>query len=272
MSTGSSIDQAWYNRFYGEPADPRLVLAPEIVERYRRLRQPRIFHLERVHQLAGDLRGRRCLYIGCGVEASAVLFAMKGAELWALDLAVEALRRQKQMALANGTEGRSHFVASPCERLPFRSGSFDVVIGIGILHHLQDDLDAPCSELARVLKTNGRAVFEEPIARSRMLQRIRSWLPVPPPRDASPRCRPLMPDALDVFARHFHVDAEFFLFLGRLNRLLLGGQPLELAPPWKRWMAQSLHYIDTLLLRIPGLDRLAGVVVLDLRLPQEAGK
>jgi SAM-dependent methyltransferase len=265
MSTSPDIDQAWYNRFYGEEPDSELVVPPEIVRRYRVLRHPDLFHLERLHQLVGDVRGKKCLYIGCGLEGSTILLALKGAEIWALDVAVEALRRQRTMGRTNGTDTRSHYAACACEHLPFRNESFDLVIGIGIWHHLQDDLDTPCSEVARVLKKDGHAVFSEPIARSRLLQRVRECLPIPRLRDASPQCRPLLASGLSCFARHFRVKADFFGFLGRLDRLLLGGQPLEFAPRWKQWATYFFHYVDHLLFHIPRADRLAGVVVLNLR-------
>ena len=265
MKTTPSIDQTWYERFYGETPQTDLIVAPEIVQRYATLRHAGLFHLERVHERVGDVRGKRCLCLGCGTETSTVLFALKGAEMWALDLAVEALRRQRLMAQANGTDVRTHHVASSCDALPFPDDSFDVVIGIGILHHLQDDLDTPTSEVARVLKKDGHAVFEEPIARSRLLWRLRTWMPVPWPVDSSPQCRPLRASALDCLAKHFHVEADPFHFLGRLNRLLLPGRPFEFAPRWKKWMLYAVHYLDHLLLRLPGLASLGSVVVLDLR-------
>jgi hypothetical protein len=60
------------------------------------------------------------------------------------------------------------------------------------------------------------------------------------------------------------LEAHSFAFLARLDRLLFGEVPLEIASRWRRWTAFSLHYIDFLLLQIPGFDRLAGVVVLKL--------
>jgi len=262
MST-ELVDQAWYERFYGDSRDSDLAVPPAIIRRYEQARHRMLFPLETLHHCVGDVRDKTCLYLGCGAETSTVLFALKGAKVWALDLAVEALRRQKLMAVANGTDARTHAVVSSCDALPFRDESFDVVIGIGILHHLQHDLDTPCAEVARVLRRDGRAVFSEPITRSRVLQRVRGWLPISRPRDASPQCRPLAAAALDHFGRHFLVNVHAFGFLSRLSRFVLPGQPLEFAPGWKRGVVYLIHALDSVLLRLPGLARLGGVVILN---------
>jgi SAM-dependent methyltransferase len=259
-----SEDKVWYNRFYGEPSDRDVIVPRRIVERYRRPLHPELFHLERWHQLVGDVRGKKVLYIGCGVESSVILLALRGAQVCALDLAFEALREQRHMAGANGTRDRTRLVVASCTQLPFANDSFDLVVGIGILHHLQEDLDTPCAEVSRILKPQGFAVFEEPIMRSGILKRLRTYVPVPPPRDASPQCRPLEGEALNHFARYFEADTYSFGLFSRLERLILGGVPLEFAPWWRTGTVYGLHYLDYLLFQIRGFERFAGVVVLKL--------
>ena len=56
--------------------------------------------------------------------------------------------------------------------LPFEDGSFDLVLGHAVLHHLPD-LDAAFREFHRVLRPGGRIVFAgEP---SRVGDRLASW-------------------------------------------------------------------------------------------------
>jgi SAM-dependent methyltransferase len=264
-ATPVTDDKTWYNRFYGERRGGDLVVPREIVERYRRLPQPKLFDLERWHQLIGDVRGRKVLYLACGVETSGVLLALLGGKVWVVDLAFEAILQQRKMGIANGTSDRTHFVVGSCGRLPLCSQSFDLVIGIGIWHHLQEDLETPCSELARILKQDGFAVFEEPIIRSNLMARLRKRIPIPPPGSASPQCRPLAADALEHFTQQFHLEAHSFRFIARFDRLVLGDMLLEFASAaWRRWTVFALHFIDFLLLRIPGFDRFAGVVILKL--------
>ena len=55
--------------------------------------------------------------------------------------------------------GRGHCVVADCRSLPFRSGSQDVAIVQGGLHHLPDvraDLPLVIAEVQRVLKPGGR--------------------------------------------------------------------------------------------------------------------
>jgi SAM-dependent methyltransferase len=257
-------DQAWYNRFYTERSAADSKVSPAIVERYSKLLHSKLFELEKWHELVGNVEGKKVLYLACGIETSAVLLARRGAEVWTLDLAREALRFQKNLAVANGTLGRTHFVTGSCTRLPFRTASFDVLVGIGILHHLQEDLETPCLEAARILKENGVAVFQEPIARSSNLGRLRKLVPVPTPPDASPHwCRPLNRNALDSFARHFSVEAYYFRLFASLDRLF-EDTPFETAKPWQRWMTYAVRHIDYSLFRIPGFDHFARSVVFKL--------
>lgn len=58
---------------------------------------------------------------------------------------------------ANGRS--STFVAAPAERTGFPSGSFDVIVGRRILHHV--DLRPAAAELARILAPGRRAVLLE---------------------------------------------------------------------------------------------------------------
>ena len=58
------------------------------------------------------------------------------------------------------------------EELPFEDGSFDVVLGHAVLHHLPD-LDQTWREIRRVLRPGGMAVFAgEPSARGDRIARI----------------------------------------------------------------------------------------------------
>ena len=57
------------------------------------------------------------------------------------------------------------------EKLRFDSNSFDVVFGVGLLHHV--NIAGAAAEIFRVLKDGGQAVFMDPIAFSWILDKIR---------------------------------------------------------------------------------------------------
>lgn len=257
-------DRDWYKRFYSERINEDRRVSSAVIDRYSKLLHPHLFELEKWYELIGDIKRKRVLYLACGIDTSPVLLAKRGAEVWAFDLVFEALQFQRKLALANDTADRTHFVTGSCACLPFHTASFDIAAGVGIWHHLQEDLERPCLELARILKEGGFAVFQEPIARSSILVQLRRCIPVPTPPDASPRwCRPLNCNALDSFAKYCKVQAYYFRFVASLDRLF-GATPLEVASVWARWFSYALRYIDYLLLRIPGLNRFARSVVFKL--------
>src|SRR5687768_12079700 len=90
-------DRDWYNQFYGERSRPELVVRREIVDRYLRLSHPELFHLEKWFRLIGDVKHKKVLYIACGLDTSGILLALRGAEVWALDIAFDAVRQQQDM-------------------------------------------------------------------------------------------------------------------------------------------------------------------------------
>jgi ubiquinone/menaquinone biosynthesis C-methylase UbiE len=56
-----------------------------------------------------------------------VILALKGAEVWALDVSEAAIERQRLMARENGVENSITAVLGAGEALPLPSQSFDVV-------------------------------------------------------------------------------------------------------------------------------------------------
>lgn len=259
----SAVDRDWYNEFYSAQQKGSLVLNPEVVRRYNELLHPRLFSLERWFAILGDVSGKRILYLACGLDNSAILLAMKGAEMWVLDIASEAVCVQMQMAQANGVGERVHPVVARCEQIPFPDHWFDRVVGRGIWHHLQSDLETPSGEMMRVLAPGGFGVFSEPIAQSPLLSWLRKHVPVAVPASVSPRCYPLTPKSMSTLQRKFRVEAEFFRCFGRVTRLILRDTPLKISA-WKRFVVFALLYIDRVLLSLPNTQYLAGVVVLKL--------
>ena len=106
----------------------------------------------------GDVRGQRVLDLGCGHGMAAVVLARRGAHVTGLELSSGYLAEACERAAANDVAVT--WVQGAAERLPFADGSFDRIWGHAILHHL--DLAHAASEIERVLKPGGRAVFCEP--------------------------------------------------------------------------------------------------------------
>ena len=116
--------------------------------------------------LLGDLAGRRILDYGCGIGEEATYFAALGAEVWAIDASETAISLATNRARHNGMADRVHCSLSESTQLKFADNYFDLVHGLGVLHHVT--LDA-LAEVYRVLKPGGRAVFLEHMGGSQHL-------------------------------------------------------------------------------------------------------
>jgi SAM-dependent methyltransferase len=107
-----------------------------------------------------DIRpGMRVLDLGCGSGDLTLHLVNTGADVVALDLAPSMVEVARERVARFGEGGTARFVAAPAEDSGLPAGHFDLILGRYVLHHL--DLDAAASEIARLLRPGGRAVFVE---------------------------------------------------------------------------------------------------------------
>jgi SAM-dependent methyltransferase len=95
----------------------------------------------------------RILDVGCGTGANLELLGQYG-DAEGVDVSAEAL------AFCN-TRGLTKVRQGEAERLPYDDGSFDLVTGLDVVEHLDDDV-AGLSEMCRVLRPGGRALLFVP--------------------------------------------------------------------------------------------------------------
>jgi ubiquinone/menaquinone biosynthesis C-methylase UbiE len=94
------------------------------------------------------VKHERVLEIGCG-EGN-LLGVLPGIQKFGIDPSMHALQRAQKRSSAN-------FSIARCEQLPFPSGTFDVVIAVGVMEHFEK-IDAAISEIRRVLIPSGHYV------------------------------------------------------------------------------------------------------------------
>jgi SAM-dependent methyltransferase len=93
------------------------------------------------------------LDVGCGTGANLEMLSQFGAAE-GVDVSAEALSFCQERGLTNVKQGAA-------EALPYEADSFDLVTGLDVVEHLDDDL-AGLQEMRRVLRRGGRALLFVP--------------------------------------------------------------------------------------------------------------
>jgi MPBQ/MSBQ methyltransferase len=144
----------------------------DLARRYRERRRFARRRITNVLRLLPGLAGRRFLDVGCGMGTFAIEAARLGAHAVGLDLTAQALAAARRVAGQEGVR-RVAFVRADAARLPFRDGSFDVVLAADLTEHLDDaTLAAVLGEARRVLRPEGELVIYTPDA-DHVLERLR---------------------------------------------------------------------------------------------------
>lgn len=94
------------------------------------------------------------LELGCGKGLYTRELEKGGATIAPIDISWDLLHAAKSSG------SRSAYHVGDAHHLPFRDSTFDAVVGVSVLHHLE--LDPVLAECRRVLKKGGRFVFSEP--------------------------------------------------------------------------------------------------------------
>lgn len=203
---------------------------------------------------------QRLLDFGCGAGVASVRFAHVGFTVDGFDISEDNLRVASDLAERYRVGSKCSFRPMTAEKLLYADDTFDIIVGIDILHHV--DIPRAIAEARRVLRPGGVAIFKEhveaplvePIRNTALLRAIA-------PREQSlddhitEDERKLNADDLSIIRHEFdHVETKRFTLLGRLDRLL---------PRAGSTMRGRLQRLDHGLMRIcPPLERLGGTVVL----------
>lgn len=166
----------------------------------------------------GDIRGSRVLLIGNGGSPKELHFLELEPELMVFsDLAPAGVRSVKDQVELDRFGASVCFAAIDALALPMQDESVDLVYGNAIVHHLPDR-DRFLSEVARVLKPGGRALFLD-AGYAPAWQRAKTTL-LSPLMKLSHRMYPRSPeDQRDTLEGGFHEEQ-----LGR-TITALGGEP-----------------------------------------------
>ena len=109
------------------------------------------------YEIVRPCRGESLLETGCGTGEFTRMLDRFGLNVTAFDLAEGCVgAARKAVSLRPGFE----FAAADITSLPFRDNSFDICLGVSILHHIPVEDCWP--EIIRVCRDGGRFFFSEP--------------------------------------------------------------------------------------------------------------
>lgn len=106
--------------------------------------------------LARIRKGERALDLGAGTGIYSIELAKKGAHVVGVDPSLDMLGFAKAKAIKQ--RRRISFIRADAKRLPFKDGSFDIIVSVCSLCFIKNPINA-LKEAARVLRPKGRLVL-----------------------------------------------------------------------------------------------------------------
>lgn len=194
--TRKQRESAFHDKIFAADDDPRKAIA-----KYYKVSDPTHSLYRKI--VSGLCRGQRLLEYGCGTGGDSLFWAVSGATVTGIDISNEAIRQARDSAARAGAQ--VDYAVMDAEDLQFEDGSFDVVVGNGILHHLSPR--TTYAELSRILRTDGHAIFIEPMGHNPLINLYRRYTPSMRTEDE----HPLRMADIRLARRHFDdVEARFF--------------------------------------------------------------
>lgn len=201
-------------------------------------------------------KGKNLLEYGCGTGSNSIQWIQLGAKVTGIDISTEAIKKAKEEIA--GSEYHAEYFVMNAENTEFDNDSFDVVVGTGVIHHL--DLKNAYQELSRICRPTGHMVFCEPLGHNPFIN-IYRWLT---PNMRTEDEHPLKQPDIKMLKKYFHnVQIEYFTLLTLL------AVPFR-NMPFFHWLCDFLRSIDKMLFYFPFIKKYAWSVILHAYSPRES--
>jgi SAM-dependent methyltransferase len=156
--------------------------------------------------LIANCTDKDVLEYGCGPGFEALFIAQTAYTVTGIDISDTAIEQATDRAMREQVHNAT-FRAMDAEAMDFEDDSFDLICGMGILHHL--DLNKSLSEIARTLRPGGKAIFIEPLGHNPLINLYRNITPDLRTEDE----HPLLIKDLKLMESYFHkIEPHYFHF------------------------------------------------------------
>jgi ubiquinone/menaquinone biosynthesis C-methylase UbiE len=204
----------------------------------------------------GDINGMKVLDIGCGDGVLSVRLAEMGATVCAIDISEQMLLLTRMRAEKHGVSDRIITYRTAAESTDFPSGSFSVILGNGVLHHLK--WPNCLVEFKRILAPAGIPIFLEPLGHNPMINLYRKITPELRSVDEAPLQFEQFEDIEEIFGSFLH--REFVLCaLFAIPFVRVGSGRVF------RFLVEAGKCLDRYLLRLSWLRKQAWLTVIVIR-------
>ncbi|MEH6549049.1 MAG: class I SAM-dependent methyltransferase [Pseudomonadales bacterium] len=211
----------------------------------------RISYIETISE---HCEGKKLLEYGCGTGSGSKEWLELGAIVTGIDISHEGIKKAKEK-IASSEYDADYFVMN-AEDTAFEDNSFDIVVGTGIIHHL--DLVKSYQELSRIIRVDGHIVFSEPLGHNPFINLYRTLTPKMRTEDE----HPLKREDIQLLEDYFHnIKIDYFSLFTLF------------AVPFKNMfffhgLCDFLRKVDKAAFRIPFIRKYAWMVIIHASNPK----
>lgn len=212
-------------------------------------------HNRRNKLLADYCINKKVLEYGCGSGTGSTRLLQLDAIVTGIDISYEGiLNAQKKFPKE---KYKATYCVMNAEDMAFKDTWCDVVVGLGILHHI--NVYAAYNEIVRVLSADGHLILEEPLGHNILINIFRKLTPFMRTSNE----RPLKQNDIKLLNKYFyHVEAEYY------SLITLLAVPFRKTGVFEKLYA-GLEGLDKLILKIPWIRKYAWTVLIHASCPKK---
>ena len=204
--------------------------------------------------VAKHCKEKKVLEYGCGSGSQSLQWLELDAKLIGIDISSKGIEKAKEKI--SKTNYNAEYYIMDAEKTKFNDNVFDLVIGTGIIHHL--NILNSYKEISRILNDDGHAIFIEPLGHNPLINLYRKLTPEMRTKDE----HPLKINDIKLMEQYFHdVHIEYY------SLFVLFAVPIR-----KLWFFKKIYNIlkivDEIVLRFPFIRRYAWTILVHAHRPK----